>query len=186
MMTLAELRTDDRAQLILGLITGIVFGFFLEKGGVTSYTVILNQLLLVDFTVVKVMLSAVLVGMIGVYAMKGAGIVCLHCRSGSVGATVVGGLIFGAGFALLGYCPGTAAGAAGTGALDAVFGMIGIVLGAAVFARLYPVLNEKILTRGAFPADTIPELLGIRPGIVVVIVAVLIIGILSGLSMLGL
>lgn len=185
-MNLEQIRTNDRAQLVLGLVSGIVFGFLLQKGGVTSYDVITGQLLLSDFTVVKVMLSAVLVGMIGVYALKGVGAVHLHCRSGSVGATVIGGLIFGAGFALLGYCPGTAAGAAGTGALDAVIGMTGIVIGAAAFARLYPSLDRVILHRGAFPVDTIPELLGIRPAVVVVLVAVLITGILALLAVLGL
>ena len=114
-MVLEQIRTDNRVQIVLGLLTGIVFGFLLQKGGVTDYGVIIGQLLLTDFTVLKVMLSAVLIGMIGIYAMKSAGLVRLHCRVGSVGATVIGGLIFGAGFAILGYCPGTAAGAVGSG-----------------------------------------------------------------------
>lgn len=186
MMTLQSIRANNRLQLALGLASGIVFGFLLQKGGVTNYGVIEGQLLLSDFTVLKVMLSAVLVGMIGVYALKGLGVATLHCRPGAVGATVIGGLIFGAGFALLGYCPGTAAGAFGAGALDALAGMIGIVLGAASFARLYPYLDRVILRRGAFPADTIPELLGISPAIVVVLVAVMIAGILYVLAALGL
>lgn len=162
-MSIEGIRNNPKIQLLLGLVTGIAFGFLLQKGGVTNYDVIIGQLLLTDFTVVKVMLSAVLVGMIGVYAMKSAGVASLHCRSGSVGATVVGGLIFGAGFALLGYCPGTAAGALGSGALDALFGVAGIAIGAGLFARLYPVLDSTILNRGAFSAETIPELLGVRP-----------------------
>ncbi|OPY48074.1 MAG: hypothetical protein A4E42_00187 [Methanoregulaceae archaeon PtaU1.Bin222] len=137
---------------------------------------IIGQLLLTDFTVVKVMLSAVLVGMIGVYAMKSAGIARLHCRSGSIGSTVAGGLIFGAGFALLGYCPGTAAGAVGTGALDALFGVVGIAIGAGIFARLYPILASTILNRGAFPAETVPELFGVRSVVVVAGVAAMILG----------
>ena len=185
-MTFEQIRSNRRAQLILGLVSGVVFGFLLQKGGVTQYGTIIGQLLLTDFTVVRVMLTAVLVGMIGVYAMKAAGLVNLHCRKGSVGATVIGGLIFGAGFALLGYCPGTAAGAVGTGALDALVGMIGITLGAGIFARLYPRLDRLLLNRGVFPADTIPELAGIRPGIVVILVAILIIGFLYLLAALGL
>jgi len=176
-MTLDTIRKNRTAQAALGLLTGIAFGFLLQKGGVTNYDVIIGQLLLTDFTVVKVMLAAVLVGMIGVYAMKSAGIARLHCRSGSIGSTVVGGLIFGAGFALLGYCPGTAAGAVGTGALDALFGVIGIAIGAGIFARLYPILASTILNRGAFPAETVPELLGVRPVMVVAGVAVMILGV---------
>jgi hypothetical protein len=184
-MTFEQIRSNHRAQLILGLVSGVIFGFLLQKGGVTLYEVIIGQLLLTDFTVVRVMLTAVLVGMIGVYAMKAAGLVNLHCRKGSVGATVIGGLIFGAGFALLGYCPGTAAGAVGTGALDAAAGLVGITLGAGIFARLYPRLDRLLLNRGVFPADTIPELTGIRPGIVVIIVAILIIGLLYLLAVFG-
>lgn len=173
-MSLEIIRKNRTAQAALGLLTGIAFGFLLQKAGVTNYDVIIGQLLLTDFTVVKVMLSAVLVGMIGVYAMKSAGVVRLHCRMGSIGATVIGGLIFGAGFALLGYCPGTAAGAVGTGALDALFGIVGIAIGAGIFARIYPILASTILNRGAFPAETVPELLGVRPGAVVAGVAVMI------------
>ena len=184
-MAFEAVRSDERIQVVLGLLTGIVFGFLLQKGGVTDYAVIIGQLLLTDFTVVKVMLSAILVGMIGIYAMKPSGIVRLHCRMGSVGSTVIGGLIFGAGFAILGYCPGTAAGAVGTGALDAVFGMIGIALGAGIFARLYPRLDRSILNRGTFPAETIPELVGVKPWIVVIAVAVMIPAIFYVLALLG-
>ncbi|MFZ1898525.1 DUF6691 family protein [Methanoregula sp.] len=185
-MTLEEIRSNNRVQLALGLLSGIAFGFLLQKGGVTNYATILGQLLLTDFTVVKVMLSAILVGMLGIYALKAAGLVRLHTKPGSVGATVIGGLIFGAGFALLGYCPGTAAAATGTGALDALVGMAGIVLGAGLFARLYPALDRTILNRGTFPEGIIPEIIGVRPGIVVAVVAVLIAGILYALAMFGL
>ena len=185
-MSLETIRNNRTAQAALGLLTGIAFGFLLQKAGVTNYDVIIGQLLLTDFTVVKVMLSAVLVGMIGVYAMKSAGIARLHCRSGSIGSTVIGGLIFGAGFALLGYCPGTAAGAVGTGALDALFGIVGIAIGAGIFARLYPILASTILNRGAFPAETVPELLGIRPMVVVAGVAVMILGVFLVMQVFGL
>lgn len=184
-MNLDEIRSTPKIQLVLGLLTGIVFGFLLNKGGVTDYDVIIGQLLLTDFTVVRVMLSAVLVGMIGIWAMKSRGLVALHCRSGSAGATVIGGLIFGAGFALLGYCPGTAAGAAGAGALDGAAGMAGMILGAGVFARLYPVIKDSPLDRGTFGAETIPELTGISPAGTVALVTVLILGVFAILEMAG-
>lgn len=186
MMVFGRLRSNEQAQVILGLFTGIVFGFLLQRAGATEYGVILGQLLLTDFTVVKIMLSAILVGMIGVHAMKAAGLVRLHCRSGSVGTTVIGGLIFGAGFAILGYCPGTAAGAFGSGALDAAIGMLGITMGAGIFAHLYPALERTLLRRGAFEAETIPELLGIPARYVVPIMAILIAGILYLLESMGL
>ncbi|HPJ48542.1 MAG TPA: hypothetical protein PK162_06635 [Synergistales bacterium] len=60
----------DIPQLLWGLAFGIAFGFLLQKGGVTKYDIIAGQLLLKDFTVVKVMLSAILTGMVGIYFMK--------------------------------------------------------------------------------------------------------------------
>ncbi len=184
-MVFDTVRSNSRAQILLGLASGIVFGFLLQKGGVTEYGVILGQLLLTDFTVVKIMLSAIIVGMIGVFALKQAGLVRLHTRTGSVGATVVGGLIFGAGFAVLGYCPGTAAGAFGSGALDAAIGMIGIAIGAGVFARLYPALDQTILNWRPFRSGTLPELTGMRQGIVVTGVAVLIACLLYSFEVIG-
>ena len=152
-----------------GLATGIVFGFLLQKGGVTDYEVIMGQLLLTDFTVVKVMLSAIFVGMIGIYAMRPAGLVRLHCRMGSAGSTVIGGLIFGTGFALLGYCPGTVAGAIGQGALDALFGgVVGLLIGAGIFAELYPSLNKRALSYGTIEEETVPELLRVNEWIIVI------------------
>ena len=65
------LRSKKEIQLVIGLIIGLLFGFLLQKGGVTDYDVILGQLLLTDFTVIKVMLSAVITGMLGVYLLRG-------------------------------------------------------------------------------------------------------------------
>ena len=96
---LTRIHKNKRLQLILGLITGIFFGIFLQRSGVTNYEVILGQLLLYDFTVVKVMLTAVITGMLGVYLARQLGWIQLHPKPGSLGSTVVGGLIFGVGFA---------------------------------------------------------------------------------------
>src|SRR5512137_2931814 len=100
-MMLKTLHAGKTSQLTIGFCLGIFFGFLLQKGGVTRYDVILGQLLLRDFTVVKVMLTAVVVGKIGVHFLKGLGMAELHPKSGSIGSSVVGGLIFGVGFALL-------------------------------------------------------------------------------------
>ncbi len=80
--------------------------------------------------------------MTGFHLLQHFGHVQLHAAEGSFGSNVVGGLIFGVGFALLGYCPGTVAGAVGTGAVDALAGgMTGLVIGAGFFAELYPALS---------------------------------------------
>ena len=159
MPLLSSLHQNSRAQVILGLLFGICFGFLLQKGGVTDYNVIEGQLLLTNFTVLEVMLSAVMTGMIGFHLLKYLGYVRSHAADGTVGSNVIGGLIFGVGFALLGYCPGTVAGAVGTGALDALFGgMLGLLIGAGIFADLYPSL-KPVLRKWPFPAVTVPEFL---------------------------
>lgn len=158
-----------RSRLLQGLLIGILFGFLLQKGGATQYDVIIGQLLLEDFTVLKIMLSAVLTGMIGIHAMKSMGWIELQIKQGSMGKNLAGGLIFGAGFALLGYCPGTIAGAIGNGYLDAMTGgLVGILIGTGIFAALYPVLDRHILNAGSFGKATLPRLLKVNEWIVIV------------------
>ena len=174
-------------QLIWGLVFGIIFGFLLQKGGVTHYDVVVSQLLLTDFTVLKIMLSAVVTGMIGIYFMKSKGWIELHPKKGSVGINVIGGLIFGVGFALLGYCPGTIAGAVGNGNLDAaVGGVIGIMVGAGIFAAYYPRLKSGILQKGDYGDVSLPELLKVNDWAVVIPVSVLIVAVLYWIESIGL
>ena len=157
-----------RSSLVWGFLFGIIFGFLLQKGGVTKYDVILGQLLLEDFTVIKIMLSAVVTGMIGIHLMQGLGWIQLNPKSGSWGKNAIGGLIFGLGFAVLGYCPGTIAGAVGNGYLDAlVGGLVGIIVGSGLFASLYPRLKNGILKKGDFGNLTLPRLLEVNDWVVV-------------------
>ena len=182
-----NLHSKKGLQLTLGLVTGILFGFLLQKGGVTDYDVILGQLLLTDFTVVKIMLSAVITGMLGVHLLRSLGLAKLHPKTGSFGTSVIGGLIFGVGFAVLGYCPGTVAGAVGHGFLDALFGGVtGILLGSGIFAALYPKLHKPVLSKGDFGDLTLPQLLKVNPWVVVVPVAIILIALLLVLEKAGL
>lgn len=156
---LQKLHGQRPLQLLLGLVMGILFGFFLQKGQVTRYDVIMQQLLLTDFTVLKVILTAILVGMPGIYFLKRRGLAKLHPKAGSVGSTVIGSLIFGIGFALLGYCPGTAVGAVGQGSLDAlVGGVTGILAGAALYSFIYPFVEKYVQDLGAFGEKTLQEI----------------------------
>ena len=174
-MVLRKLQANKTAQLFIGLGIGIFFGFFLQRSGVTDYDVILNQLLLTDFTVVKVMLTAVVVGMLGVHLMLSLGWVRLQPKPGSVGKSIVGGLIFGVAFAVLGYCPGTIIGGVAQGALDAlVGGLIGIVFGSWLFAVFYPKLQKPVLLKGDFGELTLPQLFKVNPWVVVIPAVILI------------
>jgi len=177
---LKTIHANKGMQLILGLLLGICFGFLLQKGGVTTYDVIINQLLLNDFTVVKIMLSAVLTGMIGVHLLRSMGLAQLHPKPGAAGSTVLGGLIFGIGFGTLGYCPGTAAGAIGQGSLDALLGgVVGILIGAGLFAAIYHKIHKPVLSKGHFGEITLPELLRVNHWVVVAVVALIILALLG-------
>lgn len=166
---LQDIRTKKDLQLGIGFGIGVLFGFLLQKGRVTDYNVIIGQLLLTDFTVVKIMLSAMVTGMIGVYLLRSLGLATLHPKPGSFGSVVIGGLLFGVGFGLLGYCPGTLAGAVGQGALDALLGgIIGILIGAGLFAHFFSGLDKTILNKGYFGEITWPELFKVNPwGIII-------------------
>jgi hypothetical protein len=184
---LENLRSNDRVQLVIGLLIGVGFGFLLQKGGVTRYDVIVGQLLLADFTVFKVMASAVVTGMIGVYLLRSLGLVRLHPKPGSWGSSALGGLIFGVGFALLGYCSGTITGAVGQGSVDALVGGVGGgLLGAGIFAELYPRLEEKVLRRGEFGDATFPEILGVNSWLVVIPAVLILVELLLWINEMGL
>lgn len=168
-----SLRANTKNQLVIGLLIGLGFGFLLQKGWVTHYDVILGQLLLTDFTVLKVMLTAVVTGMIGVYALKSLDLVKLHPKAGSIGATVIGGLIFGVGFGVLGYCPGTVSGAVAQGSLDAILGGIpGLLIGVWLYSVMFPRLQDTILSKGDFGKVTLPQLLKVNDWIVVAVMTV--------------
>jgi len=184
---LRKLHGKKEVQLVIGLLIGIAFGFLLQKGGVTDYNVIIGQLLLTDFTVVKIMLAATITGMLGVHLLRSLGLAQLHPKPGSIGASVIGGLIFGVGFAILGYCPGTVAGAVGQGALDALFGgVVGILIGSGLFAALYPKLQKSVLSKGNFGELTLPEVFKVNPWIVVIPVAVALTALLWWMERFGL
>lgn len=155
-------------ELVYGLITGVLFGFFLQKGRVLRYDKQLAALLLKDMTIVKFMLSHIVVAMIGVYFLYDLGLVKLAIKPTILGGVVLGGLIFGLGWGLVGYCPGTSLGAVGEGRLDAVWGILGMLVGAAVYAEAYPYLKTSVLTWGDYGKITIPQVLGINHWFIII------------------
>lgn len=177
-----EKEPEKNKKLFQSAIFGLVFGFLLQKGGVGKYHVLEGQLLLQDFTVVKVMLTAVLVGMVGIYFLHKRAGTKLHIVPTKVGANILGGLIFGAGFAFSGYCPGTGAVALGQGDVLAILCVIGLVTGSYVYAEASRYLKKTIGTWGEMGKLTLPTLLHMKTGSVVAVLAVLFTGILIVLS----
>ncbi len=151
--------TAPPAKLGLALLAGLAFGFLLQKGGAAKFNILIGQLLLQDWTVAKIMLSAIIVGMLGIYPLHQAAKVNLHLKPTKLGPQIIGGLIFGAGFALMGYCPGTAAAALGQGNWDALFGMVGLVIGSYFYAEVSGALKATAQKWGDFGKITIPDVI---------------------------
>ena len=87
-------------------------------------------------------------------------------------ASLIGGLIFGLEWGLLGYCPGTSVGALGEGRWDALWGIVGMIAGAAIFAEAFPILKKSILTWGDFGKITLPQIIGLNHWIVIFVLLV--------------
>ncbi|MBM4287262.1 MAG: YeeE/YedE family protein [Deltaproteobacteria bacterium] len=157
------------SDLLYGVITGILFGFLLQKGRVLRYDKQLGALRLKDMTIVKFMLSSIMVGMVGVYFLSDLGLVKLSIRGINLGANILGGLTFGIGWALLGYCPGTSLGAVGEGRWDGLWGIAGMLVGAAIYAEAFPVMQSTVLTWGNLGRITLPQLLGLNHWLVIIL-----------------
>lgn len=170
------------AKLAFATVFGLIFGFLLQKGGVAKFNVLIGQLLLQDWTVAKVMMSAILVGMIGVYALHRVGKVKLHIQPTRLGANTIGGLIFGIGFALIAYCPGTGAAAIGQGNWDALFGLLGLMAGSYLYAELSEPLDRTLKKWGDRGKVLIPDVLHVGHGITVAALALILIGLLIALE----
>lgn len=166
----------DTRTLLLAAVAGLTFGFLLQKGGVAKFDILLGVLLLENFIVVKIILSAITVGMVGFHLLARRGAVEPKIQEAAYGSNVAGGLLFGAGFAMLAYCPGTNIAAVGQGNLDALVGAAGLVLGSYLFA-LVSQRGEpsKLGKRGKL---TIHELLRMPRGAVVIMAVPLFVGVL--------
>ena len=155
--------SDSPERLLLGLLTGVVFGVLFQKGRVAKFPVIVGQFLLRDWTVVKIMGTAVVVGAVGVFALVAAGHAGLHVKPLLLGGVLSGGVLFGVGLAVLGYCPGTTVAACGEGRRDAVAGLLGMFAGAFAFVAVWPALQPVIKGLGDAGKVTLPDLTGTSP-----------------------
>lgn len=166
-------------EILTGVITGILFGFLMQKAQVIRYDKQLAALRLLDMTIVKFMLTNILVAMVGIYLLYDLGLVKLSVKSTVLGANIIGGLIFGIGWGIVGYCPATAMGALGEGRYDSIFALLGMVLGAAIYAEVYPILKGTVLTWGDFGKITLPGLLGVNHWIVIIVLVAAFIGLFA-------
>lgn len=154
--------------LIYGLITGIIFGFLMQRARVIRFDKQVGALLLKDMTIVKFMFTAILVGMVGLYLLADLNMVQLSGRPLVLGGVLLGGGLFGLGWALLGYCPGTSWGALGEGRLDALVGILGLFAGAGIYSIIYPYMASTVLSWGVLGNLTIPQALQVNHWLVIV------------------
>lgn len=154
-------------MLVYGLVTGLLFGFLLQKGRVLRYDKQLGALRLQDMTIVKFMLSSVIVGMVGIYLLNDLGLAKLSIKATILGPLIIGALVFGLGWGLLGYCPGTSMGALGEGRWDALWGLCGMIVGAGFFAEAFPYLEKTLYTWGNLGRITLPQALGVSHWVII-------------------
>ena len=154
---------DPVQDLVLGLVTGLVFGFLLQRGRLTRYRVIVGQFLFTDFTMLRTMITAVLVGAVGVWAMHQAWDVDLHVKGTHLAAQALGGALLAVGMVVLGYCPGTGVAAVGDGSRHALLGLLGMLAGAALYAETDDWIRRTVLPVGDLGKITLADLTGLSP-----------------------
>jgi len=175
-------RFGDSASLAIAVALGIAFGWFLERGGMGSARKLAGQFYFTDLSVLKLMFSAIVTAMLGLFWLSWAGLLDLsrvYVPETFVAPQIVGGLVFGVGFAAGGLCPGTSCVAAATGRRDGFALIAGMLVGVFVFGEAFPVIGTfaDSTARGAW---TLPQALGLSYGTVVGIIVAAALGAFAG------
>ena len=155
-------------DILLALGIGFLFGWVLDKGGLNRYYKIANVFRFTDLTVLRFMMTGMVVGMIGIYGLKAAGQLELTAVTATVLAgNFIGGAIFGVGMSLAGFCPGTCIAGAARGQIDYLIpGTLGFLTGGVIFGAIYrtPIIQWLLNTgRPDLAYAKLPELLGLDP-----------------------
>jgi len=169
---------NSEVSLIVAFVIGIFFGFFLERGGFGSGRLLAAQFYFYDMRVFKVMFTAIVTAMVGLYYLAWIGFLDLNLvyyGETYIYADALGGLILGIGFVVGGYCPGTSGVAISTGRIDAIFYALGGFFGIFVFGELYPSM-QSFLTAGYLGKISIPQYFHLNYGFVVLLVILIAIG----------
>lgn len=126
------------AELAIAVLLGVGFGFCLERAGFGSARKLTAVFYLYDMAVVKVMFSAIVTTMVGLFVLSAAGwmdLSELYIEPTNFAAAIIGGLVFGVGFVVGGYCPGTSIAALATGRQDAMVFALGMLAGVLAYAE---------------------------------------------------
>jgi uncharacterized protein len=149
----------------LALVFGAFFGFSLNKAGLTKYNKIVNVFRFTDMAVLKFMMTALVVAMSGLFALRGLGLITFPVVPATyIVGNLAGGLLFGVGMALTGYCPGTCAAGGGEGKMDYVVpGLLGFLVGAVIYGLTYQQVQPAISAIANYGNVTIPDLWNVSP-----------------------
>jgi hypothetical protein len=168
----------DEVSLVVAFIIGIGFGFFLERAGFGSAKKLTSQFYLDDLAVFKVMFTAIVTAMLGVFYLSWLGIMDLSLVdlvTTNLWPQIVGGLVLGFGFVIGGYCPGTSMVAAVTGRIDGLIFILGVMAGVLGFGEAFPLL-KGFYESGDFSKLTLPQAFHLPYGLVVFLVVLMALG----------
>ncbi|MCS6806911.1 MAG: YeeE/YedE thiosulfate transporter family protein [Acidobacteriota bacterium] len=170
--------------LLLGFLTGIGFGFALHRAGFSRCNLVHRGLWLRDFTMLKVMLTAIVVSLIGIAALSALSPELVHWKIKPLylWGVIAGGFIFGVGIALGGYCPGTAVVGLGSGIGEAILAVVGGLMGALAFIVVYPWLKPILIEPANLGKITIPSVLGLPVLPVALAFALMLVGVIWWLT----
>ena len=126
---------------LVTLIFGFLFGVILQYAKLNRFNTISGMAILNDYTVAKAIATAIGVGVILLNIEMGLGLASYHVKPFLLGGVIIGGIIFGIGMAILGYCPGTLAISLGEGSIDAMIGIIGGLFGGVIYTMLLPSID---------------------------------------------
>ncbi len=169
---------NSDVSLIIAFVIGIAFGIALEKGGFGRATILASQFYFTNMRVLKVMFTAIVTAMLGLYFLSVIGFVDLslvYLTQTNLLPMAVGGLIAGLGFIIGGYCPGTSMVAVATGKLDALVFVAGMIFGILVFGEMFPGI-EEFFNSGYMGTVTLPSYFNLSYGLVVFLVVIMAVG----------
>lgn len=168
--------------LVYGLLVGIVMGVLLQRVRASSPLMIARNLRLENFSIIKFMALTIAVASVGTALLVSFGMpMHLDVKPTYVLGVLAGGAIFGIGFGLGGYCPGTCVVGAGEGRRDAIATIVGGIVGAVLFTIAYPVLDRLLIQPMNYGKVTLPDLLHIPPVATAAVMAALILVVLRAL-----
>lgn len=159
--------------MIAPLVLGAAFGWLLQRAGLSRYERIVGIYRFRDLAVLKFLLSALVTAAVGVHALQVLGLAAaVPVPVTYAWGNLAGGVVFGVGMALSGFCPGTVAAGAGEGRLDyLVPGALGLFTGAVVYGLAYERIMPALSRLARLGEATIPGALHVEPWLVILIFA---------------